>query len=294
MKLGLGTVQFGTDYGISNQLGQTTPAEVGRILEFAASNGISYLDTAPAYGNSELVLGKIFEPIHPFRIITKTQKIGKSQITADDVRFSLDVFRKSLDLLQQRSVYGLLVHHHDDLLNEGGERLMAGLESLKERKLVEKIGVSVYNRQDIDRILAKYSIDLIQIPLNVFDQRLLEDAYLQDLKSKGIEIHVRSVFLQGILLMSEIELPDYLAGLAPYLHRYHQENKKLGISSLQAAIGFVDRLAEVDTILVGVNNLHQLTEIVNALICKFDTSYLQEFAIKNEALINPVLWRSKL
>jgi aryl-alcohol dehydrogenase-like predicted oxidoreductase len=291
MKLGLGTVQFGTDYGISNQSGQTTPAEVAKILKFAAANGISYLDTAPAYGNSETVLGEILDPDCQFRIVTKTNKIGKSQINAEDVQFALDVFGQSLDLLQQESVYGLLVHHPDDLLNEGGDRLMVGLESLKERGLVEKIGVSVYNRMEIDRLLDKYSIDMIQIPLNVFDQRLLKDGYLSSLKSQGIEIHVRSVFLQGILLMSETELPANLSGLLPYLQRYRQENQSLGISSLQAAIGFVDRLSEVDTILVGVNNLQQLTEIVTAVAHEFDFDYLQSFSIEDEALVNPTLWR---
>jgi aryl-alcohol dehydrogenase-like predicted oxidoreductase len=120
---------------------------------------------------------------------------------------------------------------------------------------------------------------------------LLADGYLNSLKSRGIEIHVRSVFLQGVILMSENELPTNLSGLIPYLQRYRQENQKLGVLRLQAAIGFVDQLPEVDTILVGVNNLQQLTEIFTAAECKFDTDYLKAFAVEDEALINPALWR---
>jgi aryl-alcohol dehydrogenase-like predicted oxidoreductase len=291
MKLGLGTVQFGTDYGISNKSGQTSADEVRGILEFAAAHGINYLDTAPAYGNSEAVLGENLTRSHQFRIITKTQKIGKSQITADDVQFVLDTFTQSLHQLRQHSVYGLLVHHPDDLLSEGGDKLMEGLDSVKAQNLVEKIGVSVYDREQIDQLLEKYSIDIIQIPLNVFDQRLLINGYLRSLKSQGIEIHVRSVFLQGILLMSESELPPYVSGLLPYLRRYRQANEKLGILPLQAAIGFVNQIPEVDTILVGINNLVQLKEIVLSLAKLFDSSSFHEFTIEDIALINPSLWK---
>lgn len=291
MKLGLGTVQFGTDYGISNKLGQTSADEVRKILEFAAGHGIRYLDTAPAYGTSEAVLGEHLSPSHQFRIVTKTSKITKSQITADDVQSVLDTFRRSLEQLKQTSVYGLLVHHPDDLLNDGGDRLMLELESLKAQGLVKKIGVSIYGQEEIDKLFKKYSLDLIQIPLNVFDQRLLRNGYLRSLKNQGIEIHVRSVFLQGILLMSEEELPPHLSGFIPYLRRYREVNEKLGISPLQAAIGFVDQLLEVDSILVGVNNLDQLVEIVTATDRIFNSKYLREFVIEDTSLINPSLWR---
>jgi aryl-alcohol dehydrogenase-like predicted oxidoreductase len=292
MKLGLGTVQFGTDYGISNKSGQTSTDEVRRILEFAAVNNINYLDTAPAYGNSESVLGANLTSSHQFQIVTKTNKIGKSRIYADDVRFVLDTFDRSLQQLQQKSVYGLLVHHPDDLLTEGGDRLMAELESIKDRGIIEKIGVSVYDQSQIDRLLAKYSIDLIQIPLNVFDQRLLKDGYLSSIKSRGIEIHVRSVFLQGILLMSDAELPAHLSGLVPYLQRYRQENQSLGISPLQAAVSFVNSVTEVDKILVGVNNLSQLAEIVIASNQTPDNNYLYKFSIGEKYLIDPSLWKT--
>jgi aryl-alcohol dehydrogenase-like predicted oxidoreductase len=291
MKLGLGTVQFGTDYGISNQSGQTTPTEVTKILEFAAASGISYLDTAPAYGNSESVLGEILTPDHRFRIVTKTNKIGKSQIDDSDIDLILASFRLSLQNLRQKSVYGLLVHHSDDLLKEGGEKLFQALESLKMEGLVDKIGVSVYDRAQTERLLAKYSIDLIQVPLNVFDQRLLENGYLDSLKNSGIEIHVRSVFLQGLLLMSEDEVPSYLSGLVPHLASYRQANEERGISHLEAAIGFVDRIDSVNTLLVGVNNLNQLQEVVRANNPVLDLSYLDAHSVESEQLINPSLWR---
>lgn len=292
MKLGLGTVQFGTDYGISNKSGQTTPDEVGQILEFAADCGIIYIDTAPAYGNSESVLGEYLKPSHQFRIVTKIDKIEKSRIDDLDVARVVSAFHRSLQNLQQQSVYGLLIHHPNDLLEEGGEKLFQALESLKSEGLVKKIGVSIYDRAQVERLLDKYLIDLVQIPLNVFDQRLLKDGYLQSIKNKGIEIHVRSVFLQGLLLMSESELPSYLSDLVPHLASYRQANEERGISHLGAAISFVDQIEEVDTLMVGVNNLNQLKEIVQEIDnTSLDLSYLNDHMVESDRLVNPSLWR---
>lgn len=291
MKLGLGTVQFGTDYGVSNRLGQTEPDEVAKILEFAAANGINYLDTAPAYGNSEAVLGAKLNLSYQFRIITKTNKIGKSQITDEDVKLALDTFTQSLRQLQQDSVHGLLVHHPDDLLSAGGNRLMAGLESLKIQGLVEKVGVSVYEREELDRLLDKYSFDLIQVPLNVFDQRLLKDDYLRTLKNQGIEIHVRSIFLQGILLMSIDQLPSHLSRFLPYLKQWEKMLTLYSISPLTAALNFVSNITEVDVVLIGVNSLAQLNEIASISSQEFIPQHdIIRLSIEDSSLINPSLW----
>jgi aryl-alcohol dehydrogenase-like predicted oxidoreductase len=291
MKLGLGTVQFGMDYGVSNQLGQTPPDRVNQILKFAVANGIHYLDTAPAYGNSESVLGELLDGSDRFRIVTKTDKVGKSSIEDSDIEIVLRTFDDSLKHLRQNSVYGLLVHHPDDLLAEGGEQLFHALLSLKSQGLVKKIGVSVYDKLQIERLCIKYAIDIIQIPLNVFDRRLLQDGYLQSLKQNHkLEIHVRSVFLQGLLLMNEEEVPPYLSAISPHLSKYRQANAARGISNLQAAIGFVDSLPEVDVVLVGVNDLPQLQEIVSSLDEFLDFSYLNSFGIEDTNLINPSTW----
>jgi aryl-alcohol dehydrogenase-like predicted oxidoreductase len=292
MKLGLGTVQFGTDYGISNHSGQTAPSEVAGILDFALAQGISYLDTAPAYGNSESVLGQFLTPEHNLRIVTKTDRISKSRVNDQDVELVLSTFRKSIQNLNQDSVYGLLVHHPGDLLADGGDKLFSALESLKAEGLVQKIGVSVYNQSEIEQLLDRYIIDLIQVPLNVFDRRLLKDGYLQSIKTKNsLEIHVRSVFLQGLLLMNEVDLPAYFVDLIPHLSSYRRANEERGISHLQAAIGFVNQIEAVDTLLVGVNNLDQLKEIVCALDPDLDLSYLATHSVESEYLINPFLWR---
>ena len=183
MKIGLGTVQFGLDYGVSNKEGKTAPDEVGRILKAAADRGVRVIDTAALYGSSEEALGSALPTGHRFDIVTKTRSFKKDSITPDDARILEEGFGASLSKLRSRSVYGLLLHDCDDLLAKGGGLLMAKMQGFKERGLVKKIGVSVYTASQIDRVMARFSIDIIQLPLSVFDQRLIQSGHLSRLKA---------------------------------------------------------------------------------------------------------------
>ena len=158
-RLGVGTVQFGVDYGVSNTEGRTPPDEVFRILDQAMRAGIRVLDTAASYGDSERVLGRVLFPGHPFRVITKCEAINRKRITRRDAFTLTTTFQRSLEHLNTNSVYGLLVHHADDLLAEEGELLFEAMQNLKSQRLVEKIGVSVYTEKQVDLILRSYSID---------------------------------------------------------------------------------------------------------------------------------------
>ena len=170
MKLGLGTVQFGLPYGISNKTGQVALDEIGKILQLAATSGMQIVDTAAGYGDSENVLGRSLAPAHDFLIVTKTLPLRAEKVRREDVAKAEAVFEDSLRQLGQSSVYGLLVHHSADLLNPGGDRLYAALRRWKEEGRVKKIGVSVYAREEVDRLFDRYAFDLVQLPLNVFDQ----------------------------------------------------------------------------------------------------------------------------
>lgn len=290
MKLGLGTVQFGMDYGISNPAGKTPPDEVDKILDVAVLNRIRIVDTAALYGTSEQALGASLPADHGFSVVTKTPVYQNENITADSARLLEQTFQRSLRRLRLAAVYGLLAHHADDMLSAGGNLLFEKMEELKQRGLVTKIGVSVYCAEQIERILDRYSIDLIQLPLNVFDQRLLHSGHLAKLKEIGVEIHVRSVFLQGLLLMEPANLPAFFNSFRQYLARYREAMECQGLSPLQAALGFAAGLDSVDAIICGVQN-HQQLEDICAVLKPCDTSLFTPFGVTDEAIINPSQWR---
>ena len=294
MKIGLGTAQFGLDYGVSNREGITPETEVADILEYAWGNGITLLDTAVSYGSSEDVLGRSIPKNKDasFKIVTKTPIIKKDRIDKTDAARLKSVFHESLKRLKQKNLYGLLIHHADDLLRTGSQYLWEAMEDLKAKGLLQKIGASVYSSKEIEELINKYSLDLIQLPLNVFDQRMIQNGHLQYLKSQGVEIHSRSIFLQGLLLMSPDELPVHFNAIKPLVKQYYEALKIQGISPLSAALSFVNRQTEIDYIIVGVNNQEHLQEIVEAVskTDALDKINFTEFAVMDKAIIDPSLW----
>lgn len=290
MKIGLGTVQFGIDYGISNQDGKTTLDEIERILDVATDNGLSVIDTAAMYGTSEEALGKTLSESHRFKIVTKTPIFTASPIASDDVQRLEDSFFQSLQKMKRASIYGLLIHNAEDLLNENGHLLFAKMSELKQKGLVEKVGVSVYTALQIDDILEKFQIDIIQLPINVLDQRLLISGHLSELKKRGVEIHARSVFLQGLLLMSSETLPPFFDSVREHLKNYHRTIHKHGLTPVRAALGFLISIPDIDFIICGVNNHSQLKEICAEAVPVGSMDF-SSFALSDETILNPSNWR---
>jgi len=289
MKLGLGTAQFGLDYGISNREGQTSQAEAGNILAAAQQHRIGIIDTAALYGNSEEVLGRALPAGHPFKVVTKTIRINAGHISTSHALSLEKAFEQSLVKLRCESVYGLMIHNADDLLAVDGSLLYDKLSSLKAAGRVEKIGVSVYTARQIDQVLDRYDIDLVQLPLNVLDQRLLTSGHLAMLRGAGIEIHVRSAFLQGLLLMDPATLAPHFDPARQHLARYHGFLRANGITPLQAALGFVCGMPEVDAVICGVNNRGQLDEICSS--CNpLAPELFAEFALTDTCIVDPSNW----
>ena len=262
MKLALGTVQFGIDYGVANTKGQVQIEEVHAILNYAQKNGVNTLDTASSYGNSEEVLGKFV--VNDFKIITKTTSIKKG------VNEVVRNFHQSLKNLKQQKVCGLLIHDINEIEHKRFDALFIELARLKQQGLVKKIGASVYNSQQIDYLLDNFSIDLIRLPINILDQRLISNDSLIKLKKHNVEIHARSAFLQGLLLMSTDTIPSWFNPIKDTLKLFHKEAKKQNLTKLQLALGFVQSLTEIDKVVVGVDSLKQLYEIINASSVKVD------------------------
>ena len=289
LNLGLGTVQFGLPYGISNKSGQVSAGEAKKILQLAAISGLQVLDTAAGYGDSETVLGSCLDSQHNFSIVTKTLSLKTERVRPEDLAKAEAAFRTSLRNLGQSSVYGLLVHHAVDLLNPGGEQLYALLRRWKSEGLVRKIGVSVYDKEEVLRLFDRYAFDMAQLPLNVFDQRFVRDGTLRQLSASGVEVHVRSAFLQGLLLMPSSELPPHFETLGQHHMAYLAELEKAGISALTGALGCFHDRPEVSTVLVGVESSAQLQECLHAVRHR-PTIDFTRFAVDDLRMLDPRVW----
>lgn len=288
MKLGIGTVQFGMNYGLTNHTGKTSMIEAGKILETALKNGIQIIDTAKAYGNSEEILGKLLPASNTFKLITKIPGITTQTNVSEVLK---NHFYDSLNKLNQPSLYGLLLHHAKDLLSVNGDEIHDVILSLKEKGYIKKFGISVYEEEDIERIREKYHIDLVQLPISIFDQRFNQSGYLKKLHESGIEIHARSIFLQGLLLEDPKKLPSFFDPIKKDIIFFQNEMKKEHISLVEAALNFVVNIDEVDHVIIGVNDSTQLEEILLSLNKKLKDYDFSHFAIQNEHYIKPMNWK---
>lgn len=286
MKLAIGTAQFGLNYGVTNQSGVVAAEEITKILNYAQTNDILTIDTAGAYGNSESKLGASRVDLANFKIITKIPP----KTSAQDLETN---FFQSLNNLKLKRVHGLLIHNASDLLSDQGAKIWKLLEKLRDQALVDKIGVSVYTGDEIKQVLKRYPIDIIQLPINVFDQRLLQSDILEEVKSKKIEIHARSLFLQGILLEKPNRLSEYFTPYKASLIKWHDFLKSNNLTPLEGALSFVYSLNLIDQGVIGITSLDNLIEIKTVFdkIKSIPTIQYSEFAISDEKFINPSIWK---
>lgn len=282
-KISIGTVLFGMNYGVSGSKKNSLNSSK-EIINIAKTNGIYSLDTAYNYGSSEKVLGKI--GVEEMKITSKIPSLSSIKYSKNLIN---NIFHESLNSLNLKSIYGLLLHSFDDLFGENGKDIYNCLLLLKKQNLVTKIGVSVYNVDQIKKVINNYQVDIIQCPFNIFDTSLIDSGISKVLKEKKIEIHVRSVFLQGLLLMSANDIPYYFKKWKNNFFVYENYCKTKNISKLECCINFVEKHSDIDKIVIGVENKKQLLEILD--IKKVDISDLNNLSSNDINLINPSLWK---
>lgn len=293
MKLALGTVQFGLRYGVANTIGQPGETEVAEILRCAAAAGVEILDTASLYGDSEAVLGRCLTAGHAFRIVTKTPKFAGMEGPAAAAALET-AFAKSCMHLRNSRLYGLLVHDANDLLGSAGDALWQAMTCLRADGYVSRIGASVYSGAQIDVLLQRYPIDLVQLPLSLLDQRLIRGGQLDRLAARNVEVHARSAFLQGVLLMPVGHLPPYLTGLRPCVQEISARAARLGISPVQAALRFVTGLPQVAAVVCGVDSAQHFRELAAALeysVPAFAPEDVAACASTDVMLLDPSQWK---
>lgn len=251
-RLALGTAQFGLNYGINNKSGQVSGTEADKIIKLAAGEKISLIDTARNYGNSEEVLGKVLESGgKEFMIVTKLP-----DCTAEKVRLFID---ESLKNLRTRGVYGCLYHDFNTFLND--RATLDELNKLKDSGNIRKIGFSLYYPDQLELLLAEnIPFELLQVPYNLLDRRFGE--YFGELKERGIEIHTRSVFLQGLFFKEYTQLSAKLSPFRNFLIKLNEYLGSNGLRMEQAALGFALSNDLIGKVIVGVDNSDQLSRLI--------------------------------
>lgn len=284
-RLALGTVQFGLRYGIANQTGQVSRLAAKAMLQLAANQRIDTLDTAIAYGDSEICLGQV--GTQGFKLITKLPALP--DVCTDVGAWVEQQMADSLARLGVTAVYGLLLHRSLQLLGPNGFSLNRALQKLKDQGKVKKIGVSIYSPSELELLMPKFRLDLVQAPFNLVDQRLHDTGWMQRLKDSGAEVHTRSVFLQGLLLMAQAHIPSNFSPWHALWNRWHRWLSCHDISSVEACLAFPLSYPEIDRVVVGADNLKQLEQIISAAN-RQPINDLPDLQSEDENLINPANW----
>lgn len=261
-RIGLGTVQLGLDYGVTNQNGRVPEGEAREILRLAAASGMDTIDTAFLYGDSEAVLGRCTPP-ETLRIVTKTPKFAG--MGPDEAAAHLrEAFAQSLARLGRERIHGLLLHDPADLSGPAGTALWAAMAALRAEGRVAKIGVSVYEGAEIDALLDRFPLDLVQLPWNPLDHRLEQGGQLDRLAAAGVEVHARSLFLQGLLLQDPAAIPERFAPVRRAVEALRAACAGEGLTMLEGVMALALARAGIDRFICGVAAAHELHAIVLA------------------------------
>ncbi len=291
MELCLGTVQFGMQYGVASK-GRPNVAQAVEMLERAADDGIRTIDTANAYGEAERIVGEFLTQSgrEDINVITKIRPGLLFNIEPENYYGIIKQnLMDSLDTLKLKSIYGCLFHNAEYADNAAALRALA---MLKEEGLVAKTGISVYLPREFRSAMESPYVDIIQAPYNILDRRM--GGLIKKAKQ---EIHVRSVFLQGLLLMDAEDIPQKLIDAQPYIQKIDYFCERNGVTRMEVLLGFVKLLDKIDKIVFGVDNMEQLDNILEAFYSRVSEAELKDLAdeisVIDERLVTPSLWHGE-
>lgn len=280
-KLVLGTAQFGMNYGINNTSGQVNPKEVNDILDYAGKAGLCFIDTAYGYGNSEEVLGKS-SSLHKytFKVISKYAKNALTPI---------EQYQASLKRLKKNRLYAYMVHNFTTYSEH--PQIWDGFLKLKEERLVERIGFSLYTPSELEYILNhNIEVDIIQVPYNILDRQF--EKWFPVLQERGIEIHTRSAFLQGLFFKNVNTFEGNIAPLMKYVETIQQYCMNNDIQVQDLALGYV-LSSQVNGVLIGIDSLLQLSKNIQSAkrqVTEQDLDFIRSVDVVEKPLLSPVNW----
>ena len=284
-KISIGTAQFGLNYGISGGT-QISSIDAKNIIELGINNNILTIDTAFNYGNCHSILGNI--GINNNEIITKLPEIPLDT----DINIENWIFEKISAALKDLKIdvlHGILLHRPAQLLLVEGVKIYNALCKLKSSGLVKKIGISIYEPSELDELIPRFNFDIVQSPFSIFDQRLIDSGWLDSLNKLNLEIHVRSVFLQGLLLLKENRPKkfDRWADLWKEWDNYLINSNK---SALESCLQFVHSQEKVQKIIIGIDSYKQFSEIINIDFSNENINPKKFNSKEINLLINPSKW----
>jgi len=286
-KLILGSAQFGLDYGINNSKGKFNCLEVEELLDYAHSKGVQTLDTAQEYGDAEITIGEYFKkhPKNKFKIITK--------ITLQNKSFE-EALKKSLKRLQLDQVEVIMFHSFEEYKRIKNE--LPNWVAKFKGVLFKKIGVSLYTNEEIETVLGDVNIDVIQTPFNLLDNEFQRGEQYKKIKRSGKELHVRSVFLQGLFYLSERQIKKKFPDVFNPMNQLKIIANKAGITISELSLLWVSSLNFNGKIIIGVDSLNQLKKHEQTLLTSVKKEIFEEalsIKYKNINILNPSLWKIK-
>ena len=285
-KLVLGTANFGKKYGIRKLKSKKNYL----ILKTLLKNNVNWLDTSGAYTNSEKIIGN---SRLNFNIISKNHFNFSHSLPKKKLQKKIKkIIEKSLTNLKRKKIYAFLIQKSGVLLSKNGEQIYEILKEYKKEKKILKIGVSTYNFKELRKIIKKFKIDIVQAPFNIVNDELTKSGTLNFLKRKKIEVHVRSIFLQGILLVKSKKLPKKLNFLKQHWILLEKFYKKNSLTPIETCLRFVLSFRKIDKIVFGVDEVNQLKQILKSRINRVNLPF-PKIELKNKDILSPIFW-SKL
>lgn len=290
----LGTVQFGMNYGINNNLGQPSKEDCFSMIDLALENQINVIDTAGAYGQAEEILGEYFKArknAKTFKIISKL----KPNILEPDMNAEKIVERELKNSLRTMGIDhldGYLLHTPEYIYRED---VLEALDKVKKAGLTDNVGISIYDIKEGFAAIQSGLIDYIQVPYSILDQRAIKTGFAEKAKAAGVTLFARSAFLQGLYMMKEEQIPENLKEVIPYVHILQNLIEKYNINKIDALIYFVICEKNIDYLVFGVETKEQLSEDIKSykngyIPYEFVQEIKNYFKEVDKSIIFPSLW----
>ena len=278
-KLIIGSANFTQKYGVD--LVKINHKENEKIIKLAKKKGINEIDTAETYLKDHSILNNIDKK---FKFSTKVIP-DKKWLSLD---FCQEKLKNHFKYLNNNMIETLLFHDIKVLLTKDGKKIFDNLDLLKKRKYFKKIGLSIYETNNLNFVTSKFNFDVIQCPYNILDNRIISSGWFDKLKAKGIEIHVRSIFLQGLLVNKSLYKKQYFNKWKNFFIQWFAYLKKNNISPIDYCLSDVLN-KDFDKIIIGINNSKNLKQILNF---KFiNKKKMINLNISDKKLIDPRKWK---